>query len=564
MESTTMTIPEDIEDIKVSNEDDARPGGAGGVGIVSNALNNVRRQRRQRRRKKRGEERNVDGGDLAAASDDKVTVPGTQKVWVKTYGCSHNVSDSEFMQGQLDAYGYTLTDRKEDADVWLINSCTVKDPSQAVFMNLVKKGRAEDKSVVVAGCVPQGDKKVKGLEGVSVVGVHNIDRVVEVVEETLKGNTVVMTDTKKKLPRLDLPKIRRDPLVEIIPLSTGCLGSCTYCKTKHARGVLGSYAPQAIVERARTAIKEGVKEIWLSSEDTGAYGRDIGETLPKLLNRLVRLLEKTPDVMLRVGMTNPPFILDHLDEIADVLIHPQVYAWLHVPVQAGSNSVLLKMNREYTIEEFERVADFLTSRVDDFVVATDIIVGFPGESEKDFEATMRLVRKYRFSILNISQFYPRPGTPAAKMKRVDTKIVKGRSRRLTALFESFDPYAALVGRKRQRVWVSNEVSKSNHSVAHDKSYRKVLLPRDDKMKGTSVLVDYVSSARFHIVAKRSGVAGVGDSKIGESSAPASAVDVKRPGTYMFWRLALRVMFLVAIFAYIAYRGTEEQGGATEL
>ena len=150
-----------------------------------------------------------------------------------------------------------------------------------------------------------------------------------------------------------------------------------------------------------------------------------------------------------------------------------------------------------------RVADFLKARIPEVVIATDIICGFPGETEEDFQDTIRMVKKYQFAIMNISQFYPRPGTPAAKMKRVDTKIVKDRSRRLTHLFNSFQPYKHLIGRKSQRVWVSTEISKrSNHIVGHDKYYRKVLIPRDDEhvKPGMCVYVDYLDVARFHIVA----------------------------------------------------------------
>lgn len=137
----------------------------------------------------------------------------------------------------------------------------------------------------------------------------------EAVEETIKGNTVRMLG-KKNLPRLDLPKVRKNPLVEIIPLSTGCLGACTYCKTKHARGKLGSYELSSIIERAKSVIAEGVAEIWLSSEDTGAYGIDLGITIVDLLQGLVAILPKDGSVVLRVGMTNPPYILEHLEAIA--------------------------------------------------------------------------------------------------------------------------------------------------------------------------------------------------------------------------------------------------------
>lgn len=324
----------------------------------------------------------------------------------------------------------------------LLNSCTVKDPSQAAFMHLVTKGKSLGKAVVVAGCVPQADRHIKGLDDVSIVGIQQVDRVVEVVEETLKGHTVRLL-SKNRLPELDLPKIRKNPMVEIIPLSTGCLGACTYCKTRHARGKLGSYTLEAIVARVQSVIREGVTEIWLSSEDTGAYGIDIGTDLPTLLRAVLAVL---PDgVMLRVGMTNPPYILEHLDAIADVLNHDAVYSFLHVPVQAGSDDVLLAMNREYTSADFCQVADVLLAKVPDLTLATDIICGFPSETEAHFDETMALIERYRFHIMNISQFYPRPGTPAAKMKRVPTQVVKNRSRKLTKLFETFDPYPALVG-----------------------------------------------------------------------------------------------------------------------
>lgn len=435
------------------------------------------------------------GSDL---ENMKIDVPGTQLIWIKTYGCSHNVSDSEYMQGVLASYGYRFTQDPDTAQLWLLNSCTVKDPSQAAFMHLAAKGRKQNKFVVVAGCVPQADRHLKGLEEVSIVGIQQVDRVVEVVEETLKGHTVRLL-SKNRLPELDLPKIRKNPMVEIIPLSTGCLGACTYCKTRHARGKLGSYTPETIVSRAQAVISEGVTEIWLSSEDTGAYGIDIGTDLPTLL---CKLLQVVPDgVMLRVGMTNPPYILNHLDAIAEVLNHDRVYSFLHVPVQSGSDDVLLAMNREYTTADFCRVADELLAKVPDLTLATDIICGFPTEMENHFDMTMKLVEKYRFHIMNISQFYPRPGTSAAKMKRVPTQVVKTRSRKLTKLFETFEPYTHLVG-TMHKVWVNTEVSDDKkYTVAHTKNYTKVLLARDDSLIGCTAEVCVLTAARFHVVGK---------------------------------------------------------------
>ncbi|KAF1774488.1 Methylthiotransferase/radical SAM-type protein [Phytophthora cactorum] len=375
------------------------------------------------------------------------SVPGTQLIWIKTYGCSHNVSDSEYMQGVLASYGYRFTQDPDAAQLWLLNSCTVKDPSQAAFMHLA------------------ADRHLKGLEEVSIVGIQQVDRVVEVVEETLKGHTVRLL-AKNRLPELDLPKIRKNPMVEIIPLSTGCLGACTYCKTRHARGKLGSYTPEAIVSRAQTVINEGVTEIWLSSEDTGAYGIDIGTDLPTLMRKL---LEVVPDgVMLRVGMTNPPYILDHLDAIAEVLNHDR----------SGSDDVLLAMNREYTAGEFRRVADELLAKVPDLTLATDIICGFPTETEEHFDETMELVAK----------------NPAAKMKRVPTQVVKNRSRKLTKLFETFD--------HTRTMW--------KYTVAHTKNYTKVLLPRDDSLIGCTAEVRVLTAARFHIQIRTEGELSAAD------------------------------------------------------
>ncbi|EDW61309.1 threonylcarbamoyladenosine tRNA methylthiotransferase [Drosophila virilis] len=430
-------------------------------------------------------------------------VPGTQKVYVKTWGCAHNNSDSEYMAGQLAAYGYNLSG-KDEADLWLLNSCTVKNPSEDTFRNEIESGMRNGKHVVVAGCVPQGAPKSDYLRGLSVIGVQQIDRVVEVVEETLKGHSVRLLQNKKVHGRrvagaaLSLPKVRKNPLIEIISINSGCLNQCTYCKTKHARGDLASYPPDEIVERARQSFDEGCCEIWLTSEDTGAYGRDIGSSLPELLWQLVEVIPE--HCMLRVGMTNPPYILEHLEEVAKVLQHPRVYAFLHVPVQSGSDSVLGEMKREYCRKDFEHVVDFLRSRVPGLTIATDIICGFPTETEQDFEETMTLCEKYRFPSLFINQFFPRPGTPAAKMERIPANLVKKRTKRLTDLFYSYEPYA---GREGQLYTVLvTEISHDKlHYVGHNKSYEQVLLPMRDNLLGTRVRVRITGTSKFSMMAE---------------------------------------------------------------
>lgn len=432
-------------------------------------------------------------------SNNMSSLPGVQKVFVKTYGCSHNTSDSEYMMGLLHEYGYQLVENFEDCDACVINSCTVKNPSQDAFINYISKARKNGKKVVVSGCVPQGDRTLPGLEECSVVGVTQIDRIVEVVEETLKGNIVKLL-AKKELPSLDLPKIRRNAYVEIVPINTGCLGSCTYCKTKHARGKLGSYEIDAIVKSCLKASKEGVKEIWLTSEDTGAYGRDINTDLPELMMEILKNIPE--DVMIRVGMTNPPYIMEHLEKMAKILNHPNCFSFLHIPVQCGSNPVLDKMNREYKVEDFKLVCDYLIANVPGITLATDIICGFPSETKEQFDETLDLIDKYKFPVINISQFYPRPGTVAAKWKRVDTREVKRRSTETAKLFFSYPNYDHLKN-TIQRVWVHDNKDEGkapgdDFMIAHTKSYAKVLLKRDNELIGKQVLVKINDVHKWHV------------------------------------------------------------------
>ncbi|CAH2013365.1 unnamed protein product [Acanthoscelides obtectus] len=429
-------------------------------------------------------------------------IPGIQKIYIKTWGCAHNSSDSEYMAGQLAAYGYELVEDKTLADLWLLNSCTVKNPSEDHFRNEIETGKKQGKHIVLAGCVPQGAPKSSFVQGLSIIGVQQIDRVVEVVEETLRGNTVKLLGTKKENGKksggasLLLPKVRRNPLIEIIAINTGCLNQCTYCKTKHARGDLGSYPPEEIIARAKLAFEEGVVEIWLTSEDTGTYGRDIGTSLPELLWKLVEVIPE--GCRLRLGMTNPPYILEHLEEIAKIMSHPRVYRFLHVPVQSGSDQVLADMKRQYCRSDFENVVDFLKEKVPGITIATDIICGFPTETERDFEDTINLCNKYNFPSLFINQFFPRPGTPASLLPKVPTQEVKQRTKRLTDLFYTYQPYDHKIG-EIQEVLATEVSHDKKHYVTHNEFYEQVLIPMRKEFLGKLVKVKINKATKFSMI-----------------------------------------------------------------
>lgn len=363
------------------------------------------------------------------------------KIFIRTFGCAHNQADSEMMAGQLEKAGHSLVKNEQEADLVLFNSCTVKDPSQKRFLHEVEQAQKQRK-VVVAGCVPQGDPNNQAFSGVSAVGTKQIHKVVDVVERTAKGEVVQeLTKTITNAPLL-LPTKRRNPLIEIIPVNSGCLGRCTFCKTKHARGHLSSWSEEEIVTKAERAISQGVKELWLTSEDLGAYGRDIGTTIVSLAKKLLIL---KGDFKIRLGMANPPLMFDCIEGLIEVLQHPKCYRFIHIPLQAGSNRVLDAMQREYHVEEFEELVTQLKATIPDITIATDIIVGFPGETEEDFNQTMRVLEKHKFPVVNSSKFYARPGTPAAQMQPVQTHVIKQRSQRLHEWIESQNPYAELKG-----------------------------------------------------------------------------------------------------------------------
>ncbi|KAL3318905.1 Threonylcarbamoyladenosine tRNA methylthiotransferase [Cichlidogyrus casuarinus] len=497
-------------------------------------------------------------------------IPEKTRIFVQTWGCSHNTSDSEYMAGILQQYGYKVTlggaqdfsgsgekhacevdccrtTVKEacdfDADLYLFNSCTVKGPAEDHFRNAVLNAKKQGKQVVVAGCVPQGQRQLDYLKNISMIGVQQIDRVIEVVEETLNGNVIHCLqsrieksheNTRKRLAGapLNLPKIRRNPLIEILAISTGCLNACTYCKTKHARGALASYTVEELIERSINAFEDGVKEIWLTSEDLGAYGRDLLRDLsdpvetaasnwyflnnaasqplhvkfPKTLSLadlLARLIPVVPKgCMLRLGMTNPPYILDQLEEVAYVLQHPHVYGFLHIPVQSGSDRVLHDMKREYTAEEFQNVVEKTRSLVrklgDSLTIATDIICGFPTENEADFDATFQLIERYKFPVLYINQFFARPGTPAANMKRIATTAeVKVRTASLHKLFRSYETNSDNLDRE-MNVLITEASTDGQFWVGHNKAYQQVLVSKEPNLLGKIIRVKVTECHKFYM------------------------------------------------------------------
>lgn len=391
------------------------------------------------------------------------------KVFIQTYGCTLNFSDSEAMCGLLNDMGFEIVDNPRVAEVVVINTCTVKQPTEKRFFRYLDEIEQMGKPVVITGCLAQTSPEK--LEKYALLGPDNIDQIVPVIEEAMHNNPHKELD-RQKLEKLSLPRVRRNPIVEIIPLCSGCLGECSYCIVKNARGTLKSYKADLIVDAARRAVADGVKQVWLTAQDAGCYGTDIRTSLPSLLKRLLKI---DGDFKIRLGMLNPDHAVDFKNELADIMMHEKMFRFLHIPVQSGNDRILKRMKRKYSARQFIELVEFLNSRIENLTLATDVICGFPGETDDEFSDTVELVKKTRPDALNISKFWKRPGTPAARMKQTDGKDIKDRSRLITSVFE----WEAFEKNKRWRNWegrvVISEPGKNDTWVGRNFAYKPVVL-----------------------------------------------------------------------------------------
>ncbi|MCK5182975.1 MAG: MiaB/RimO family radical SAM methylthiotransferase, partial [Candidatus Heimdallarchaeota archaeon] len=234
--------------------------------------------------------------------------------------------------------------------------------------------------------------------------------------------------TRKKDFCDEILRDRDRPLTGILEISKGCTGLCAYCIVRIAKGPLVSKSTYQILQEAKIALAEGCKELWLTAQDTASYGVDTNTSLPHLLESLVDLPE---DFLVRIGMMNVDYAYRILEPLKYFLQHPKVYSFLHIPVQSGSDSVLKKMNRKYTIKEFKDLVENLRKEIN-LTLSTDIIVGFPGETDEDFERTLQVLDEIQFDVVNISKYGDRKGTEASKSKeKLPTEIIKQRSVALT-------------------------------------------------------------------------------------------------------------------------------------
>lgn len=351
------------------------------------------------------------------------------KIWVEAYGCSASFADSEMISGLIVNGGHTLAESSEDSDLNMIVTCSVKDATANKMIHRIKE--SNQKPLIVAGCMPKAETDTiqKFAKNASLMGPNSLGKTLEVINSTLKGRKhVSLEDTD--VAKIGLPKVRLNSTVGIIEIASGCLSECTFCQTKISKGDLVSYRIGDIVRQVKTEIAEGCKEVWLTSTDNGCYGFDIDTDLPTLVDTVAEIPD---DFKIRVGMMNPMYMPRIRDELLKTFENDKVYNFLHVPVQSGSDEVLHAMKRGHTSETYSDMVSKIREKFDNFTISTDIIVGFPTETEDDFEKTVELIKDTRPDIVNLSRYSARPGTDAADMKQLDVSEVKRRSKKIFEL-----------------------------------------------------------------------------------------------------------------------------------
>ena len=346
------------------------------------------------------------------------------KIWVEAYGCSASFSDSEMISGLILNGGHTLAENSQDSDLNLIVTCSVKDATATKMVHRIKESNS--KPLIVAGCLPKAEQKTveKFAENASLLGPNSIGKTLQVIQSTLDGKKMIALDDSD-VSKVGLPKIRLNPAIGIVEIASGCMSECTFCQTKLAKGDLQSYRVGDIVRQVNAELSDGCNEVWLTSTDNGCYGFDIDSDLPELVHTVSEIPQK---FFIRVGMMNPMYMPRIRDSLLKSFESTKVFKFLHIPVQSGSDKVLNDMKRGHTAQTFRDVTNHFRDKFEKFTISTDVIVGFPTETEGDFEQTLELLQETKPDIVNLSRYSRRPGTDAAEMKQIDVSEVKRRSK----------------------------------------------------------------------------------------------------------------------------------------
>ncbi len=414
-------------------------------------------------------------------------------IYVESYGCTANLHESEVMKGILQSSGFKIIDNEKGADVIIINSCIVKSVTEQKLLSRITelKEKYPNKKLIISGCGPEVIKeKLSEIDPeINLVSTHHIKKIATSVKKVLEGKHVELLGESNDV-KLCLPKIRKKPRIDIVPISSGCVGNCTYCATSIAKGSLYSYPKSKIIREISSSLKEGCKEIWITSQDTGAFGIDkYNES--KLADLLKEIVKIPGNFQTRIGMMNPNNILPNLSDIIEAFNSKKIYKFVHIPIQSGNDKVLKNMNRHYTVKEYEEI---VKSFRDAFrcTVWTDIIVGYPGETEEQFQDTIKLIKRIEPDWVNISRFAKREGTPAAKLKQLNTEEMKRRTKTLTNLVIRL----ALKRNQKWKDWtgevlITEKGQTEGQWLGRNFAYKQVMINKTGNLLGKRIKVKII-------------------------------------------------------------------------
>ncbi len=391
------------------------------------------------------------------------------RVYVESFGCAQNHGEGSAIARDLAARGVAVAPTVDGVDAAVLVTCGVIGPTEA---RMVRRWEALGRTaprVVVTGClVPLRTAQFRGplRERTTFVPIRD--------QATIPA---LLTDGAGGLPDAPPTPLPLAPgVAEEIVIAQGCTSGCAYCFSRLARGPIASVPIDAIASRAADAVARGVRELRLTGLDTAAWGFD--RPTSGGLADVVRAVARVPgDFRIRVGMMSPQRLLGALDDYLSALAEPKVFRFLHLPVQSGSDRVLAAMRRGYTVTDFERVVASARTRFPELHLATDVIVGYPGETEEDHAATERLLDAVAPETVNVTRFSARPGTPAARLAPVGPGVAKRRSRSLAVARQR-------TARRRLERWIGRtetarvlEYGPQGSAVARLDNYLPVVLPR---------------------------------------------------------------------------------------
>ena len=435
------------------------------------------------------------------------------KACIMTFGCQMNAKDSEKLLGILEQMGYVEETDESKADFVIYNTCTVRENANLrVYGRLGQLNRVKKKNphmmIGLCGCMMQEPEVVEKLKKSYkfidlIFGTHNIYKFAELIVTRFESKRMVIDiwkDTDKIVE--DLPTDRKYSFKSGVNIMFGCNNFCSYCIVPYVRGRERSRNPKDIIREIEQLVGDGVVEVMLLGQNVNSYGKNLDE--PMSFAQLLQEIEKIDGLERIRFMTSHP--KDLSDELIEVMAHSKkICKHLHLPVQSGSTDILKKMNRRYTKEQYLTLVEKIKKAIPDIALTTDIIVGFPGETEEDFQETLDVVRRVRYDSAFTFQYSKRTGTPAAVLEnQIPADVVKDRFDRLLKEVQSISAEVCSVYEGTvQRVLVETKNDHDEHLVTGRMSNNLLVhFPGDESLIGKLIDVELKECHGFYYMGER--------------------------------------------------------------